>query len=114
LHVHLKAHIGGASADGKYSGGHVSHTGQLFFPEDITEAVARLAPYAQRSAVHRTTQAEDGIFMSQNGSASMLSMTRLKAGSNADGFLATVTLAVDPEAAPAPVGGGGRGPGRRG
>jgi protocatechuate 3,4-dioxygenase beta subunit len=112
IHVHLKAHIGGAAAGGRYSGGHISHTGQMFFPEDITEAVAKTEPYSRRLAVHRTTQEEDGIFNSQHGSASMLAMSRRKPGTNADGFLATVTLAVDPEATPAPVG-MTRGPGRR-
>jgi len=53
-----------------------------------------------------TTQAEDGIFRSQHGADWMVSMERLgKAGS--DGFRATVTLAIDPEATPAPVGMGG-------
>jgi hypothetical protein len=53
-------------------------------------------------------QAEDDIFNSQHGAACLLNMTRLKTGSNANGFLATVTLAVDPDATPAPVGRGGR------
>jgi len=97
IHIHLKVHLGG----------HVSHTGQLFFPEDVTEQVAKLAPYAKRLSVHRTTQGEDHIFQSQHGSASMVSLTRLEKGSDAGGFLATVTLAVDPEATPAPVGGFG-------
>src|SRR3984885_2908394 len=97
IHIHLKVHLGG----------HVSHTGQLFFPEDVTAEVAKLAPYAKRLSVHRTTQGEDHIFQSQHGSASMVSLTRLEKGSDAGGFLATVTLAVDPEATPAPVGGFG-------
>jgi protocatechuate 3,4-dioxygenase beta subunit len=110
IHIHLKVHLGGAATDGKYAGGHVSHTGQLFFPEDITQDIAKLEPYAKRLSIHRTTQAEDGVFNGQHGAACMLSMARLKSGSNADGFLATVTLAIDPEAIPAPVGFGGRGP----
>ena len=97
IHIHLKVHLGG----------HVSHTGQLFFPEDVTEQVAKFAPYANRLGVHRTTQTEDHIFQTQHGGASMVTLTRLENGSNAAGFLATVTLAVDPEATPAPVGGFG-------
>src|ERR1700728_2246098 len=97
IHIHLKVHLGG----------HVSHTGQLFFPEDVTEQVAKLAPYAKRLSVHRTTQGEDHIFQSQHGSASMAILTRLATGSHAGGFLATVPRAVDPEATPAPVGGFG-------
>jgi len=108
IHIHLKVHLGGGVSGAKYAGGHVSHTGQLFFPEDVTEQVSRLAPYAKRLSVHRTLQSEDNIFKTQQGSASMVSLTRLEKGSDAGGFLATVTLAVDPEAVPAPVGFGPR------
>jgi protocatechuate 3,4-dioxygenase beta subunit len=105
IHIHMKVHCGG----------HVSHTGQIFLPEDITADVAKLEPYARRAKVHRTTHEEDGIFTGEHGDLSMAALTRLAKGSNAKGFLATVTLAVDPEAIPAAVGmGGGRGPGRRG
>jgi protocatechuate 3,4-dioxygenase beta subunit len=110
IHIHLKVHLGGSATDGAYAGGHVSHTGQLFFPEDITQDIAKLEPYAKRLGVYRTTQAEDGVFNGQHGAACMLGITRLKSGSNADGFLATVTLAIALEATPAPVGAGGRGP----
>jgi protocatechuate 3,4-dioxygenase beta subunit len=114
IHIHLKAHIGGVAAE-KYSGGHVAHTGQLFFPEDLTERIARMEPYAKRLAVHRTTQAEDHVFNEQHGAETMLTIERL-GKAETDGFRATVTVAVNPEATPAPVGlgGGGRGPGGRG
>ena len=36
-HIHMKVHIGGRKAGSTYSGGHVSHTGQLFFPDAITD-----------------------------------------------------------------------------
>jgi hypothetical protein len=96
----------------KYSGGHIAHTGQLFLPEDLTERIARIEPYAKRQdVVYRTTQAQDGIFNSQHGAECMLKMERL-GKADSDGFRAAITLAVDPEATPAPVGGpGGRGPG---
>ena len=109
IHIHMKVHLGGHDVDGTYSGGHVSHTGQLFFPEEITGQVAKMSPYVKRANVHRTTQAEDGIFNSQQGAASMVKLERLRSSRNDEGFLATVTLAVDPEATPAPVG-FGRGP----
>lgn len=84
-------------------------------PEDITERIAKLEPYAKRLGVHRTTQAEDNIFRSQRGDLCIAKMSRLETRSDEGGFLATVTLAVDPNATPAPVGmggGGGRGRGR--
>jgi protocatechuate 3,4-dioxygenase beta subunit len=104
IHIHVKAHIGSLT-------GHVAHTGQFFFPEDLTERIAKLEPYAKRLNVHRTTQEEDHVFSEQHGSEQMVSISRL-GKSNSDGYLATVTVAVDPEANPKPVGVGGRGPGR--
>lgn len=110
IHIHMKVHVGGVAAS-KYAGGHVAHTGQLFFPEEVTERVAQAKPYATRLAVHRTTQAEDGVFRSQHGDASMVNIERL-GKTDQNGFRATVTLAVAPDATPAPVRGfGGRGPG---
>jgi protocatechuate 3,4-dioxygenase beta subunit len=103
IHIHAKAHIGSAT-------GPVAHTGQFFFPEDLTERIAKLEPYAKRLNVHRTTQAEDQIFTGQQGAEQMLKIERL-GKTDAEGFLATVTVAVDPEATPAPVGMRGRGPG---
>jgi protocatechuate 3,4-dioxygenase beta subunit len=96
IHIHVKAHVNG----------HVSHTGQLFFPEDITAEIARLEPYARRLNVERTIQDEDHVFTKQHGRASILQLARLANGSNVNGFLATIALAVDPEATPAGVDGG--------
>ena len=101
IHIHVKAHIGSLT-------GHVAHTGQFFFPEDLTEKIAKLEPYAKRLNVHRTTQDEDMVFNPQHGYEQMVAISRL-GKSDTDGFLATVTLAIDPEATPAPVGVGGRG-----
>jgi protocatechuate 3,4-dioxygenase beta subunit len=104
IHIHVKVHLGGSAAGDKYAGGHVAHIGQLFFPEEVTADVSRLDPYATRSQVHRTLQSEDNVYQHQHGGASQVSLARLQNGSNSGGFLATVTLAVDLEATPAPVG----------
>jgi protocatechuate 3,4-dioxygenase beta subunit len=111
IHIHMKVHLSG-QADETYHGGHVSHTGQFFFPEEITERVAQLEPYSSRLKIHRTTQTEDSVFTQQHGITSMLNMERISKGSDAGGFIATATLAVDPDATPGPVGPGG--PGGRG
>jgi len=99
IHIHLKVHVGG----------NVAHTGQLFFPEDITERIAKLQPYAKHSDLHRTTQAEDMVFQDEHGAPGLMTLNRIQPRSDAAGFIATVTLAVDPDATPAPV--GMRGPG---
>jgi protocatechuate 3,4-dioxygenase beta subunit len=67
IHIHLKVHLGGNAATEKYAAGHVSHTGQLFLPEDITEQIAKMEPYLKHSTVHRTLHSEDNIFMRQGG-----------------------------------------------
>ena len=94
IHIHMKVH----------TGGHVSHTGQLFFPEEMTRQIAKLEPYAKHNDVHLTTHEEDDIFESQHGAAGMVKLERLEAKSETAGYVATVTLAVDPEATPTPGG----------
>ena len=106
LHVHTKVHFGGSASDAKYAGGYVAHTGQFFFPEDVTEMVAKLDPYVTHTA-RRTLNREDGIFRDSQGSGGMLALDR--AG---EGFVGLVTVAVDPAAEPRGVGMGGRGRGR--
>lgn len=103
IHIHVKAHV-----DGR-----VCHTGQLFPPEDVSEEIAKLQPYAQHRNVHRTLQTEDHVFTEQHGSTGLLTLERLTPRSNTGGFLATAALALDPEASPEPVG-FGPGPRRRG
>jgi protocatechuate 3,4-dioxygenase beta subunit len=103
IHIHLKVHLGSRVLDGTTAGGHVSHTGQLFFPEEITADVAKIEPYATRLNVHRTLQTEDHVFTRQHGSESELNLVRLKKGSNEAGFVASVALAIDPEVTPPPV-----------
>jgi protocatechuate 3,4-dioxygenase beta subunit len=100
IHIHLKVHVGGSAAAEQYAGGHVSHTGQLFLPEDITEQIAKLDPYVKHATVHRTLHSEDNVFRQQGGALTMMALERLQKGSNAGGFAADVVLAVNPEATP--------------
>jgi protocatechuate 3,4-dioxygenase beta subunit len=105
IHIHMKVH----------TGGHVSHTGQLFFPEDVTLKIAKQQPYAKHLDTHLTTLSEDHVYEDEHGAAGMVTLSR--AG---EGYMAMATLAVDPEATPKPVGMGrpggpgfGPGPGPR-
>ena len=43
VHIHVKVHLGG----------NVLHTGQLYFPDTVTDAVYRKAPYASRPEPRR-------------------------------------------------------------
>lgn len=98
LHIHLKVHEGGKASGGRYEGGHVSHTGQLFFPEAVTDRIAGLEPYSGHD-VERVRNAEDGIFR-QAGEGSIVQLT----GSVEDGFVAEICLGVDPTTTPDPAG----------
>ena len=42
VHIHVKVHLGG----------NVVHTGQLYFPDSVTDAVYRKAPYTNRAESH--------------------------------------------------------------
>jgi len=85
IHIHVKAHVGGR----------VSHTGQIFFPEDLTDQIAKLDPYTNHSNVHRTLHSEDNIFLRQGGAQSMAKLERLQKGTNLGGFTATIAMAVN-------------------
>jgi protocatechuate 3,4-dioxygenase beta subunit len=98
-HIHLKAHVGGTGRSGTYSGGHVAHTGQLFFSDTTTDKVARLSPYT-RSDTTRTRNAVDRVYTGEHGASAKLSLQRRKAGTIKSGFVAAITLAIDPDATP--------------
>lgn len=101
-HIHVKVRVGGTTKGAAYTGGHVSHTGQLLFDDAISTEVYKLAPYSTET-VARTLNAADRIYTQQGGSRSRVKLTRL--GSTlADGFLGAITLAVNPSATPAAVG----------
>jgi protocatechuate 3,4-dioxygenase beta subunit len=101
IHIHLKVHVGGRKLGRRYRGGHVSHTGQLFFSERITGRVAGISPYSA-STTARTPLSQDSIYQ-QAGSRSKLQLTPLRRGSIRRGLRGTITLGVDPRATPLPT-----------
>lgn len=101
-HIHVKVHIGGTKTGTSYSGGHVSHTGQLMFDDAISTGVFALAPYSTDTDA-RTFDSGDRVYTEQGGKRSPLKLSRLGA-SVSDGYLGTITLKVDPAATPAAVG----------
>ncbi|MFF2425525.1 intradiol ring-cleavage dioxygenase [Streptomyces mirabilis] len=97
LHIHVKTHVGGSVSNGTYHGGHVSHTGQLYFPEAYNTRIAALSPY-RNNTVTRTLNARDGIY--RNGGSSTL-LTLSQAGSDlGKGVTGTVVLGIDPATTP--------------
>lgn len=108
IHIHMRAHIGGEVTNSKYSGGRISYTGQLFFPEDISDAVARYGPYKNHHT-ERTRQDEDDVFTSQHGSGSVITLAQINKREMEAGFIATAVLRIDPSALSRDMGPGGPG-----
>jgi len=69
VHVHVKVHVGGD----------VVHTGQLFFPAAVTDAVYRKAPYESHGTTPDTPNSADAIFRN-GGAKGVLALTRRGAG----------------------------------
>jgi len=93
-HIHVKVHIGGQRGNGAYSGGHVSHTGQLFTNDRDDAEVFAVAPY-NRNHVELTPRNADFIFRDQHGSSSELALAPAGNSLVRDGFTAKVTLGVE-------------------
>ena len=98
-HIHVKVHIGGKRTATTYSGGHVSHTGQLLFHEGVTDTVYATSPY-DTSTVARVPNAQDRVYSQQGGSRSMPKLS----GSVGSGITAKIALGIDPNSTPAAVG----------
>jgi len=77
VHIHVKVHLGG----------NVVHTGQLYFPDKLTDRVFRRVPYSRRG--RRTTRNSNDFVFANGGRRSMLSLS--KRGS---AYVAAITMGV--------------------
>jgi protocatechuate 3,4-dioxygenase beta subunit len=64
VHIHVKVHVRG----------NVVHTGQLYFPDRLTDAVYRKAPYSARP--HRDVRNADDMVFRNGGKRSLLRLRR--------------------------------------
>jgi protocatechuate 3,4-dioxygenase beta subunit len=94
-HIHVKVHTGSKQSGGGISGGHVAHTGQLFFADATSTSVYSTSAYTNHSAPVIANSA-DGIY-NPGGSKSVVQLS----GSAAAGFTGTVVLGVNPKSTPA-------------
>jgi protocatechuate 3,4-dioxygenase beta subunit len=78
VHIHVKVHVGGG----------VVHTGQLFLPAAVTNAVYKSAPYSTHGATPDTLNANDSIFRN-GGSKGMLALK--KSGSR---YIGAISMGV--------------------
>jgi protocatechuate 3,4-dioxygenase beta subunit len=78
-HIHVKVH----------AGGNVVHTGHLYFPDTVTDAVYRQAPYSSHPG-RDTRNATDAYYRANGGRSSQMSVTRNRAGV----YVARITMGV--------------------
>lgn len=77
VHIHVKVHVGGG----------VVHTGQLYFPDEATDAAYRAEPYSERPGPDVRNDAD---FVFRNGGSKSLLDVREKG----DGYAASITMGV--------------------
>jgi protocatechuate 3,4-dioxygenase beta subunit len=77
VHIHVKVHVGG----------NVLHTGQLYFPDAVTDAVYRKAPYSRRG--RRSTRNANDFVYRNGGKRSLLSLRK-----NSTGYMGSITMGV--------------------
>jgi protocatechuate 3,4-dioxygenase beta subunit len=78
VHIHVKVHLGG----------NVVHTGQLYFPDSVTDVVYRKAPYNNRPN-RSTRNAADAIYRN-GGKKSQVTIRKNSAGV----YVATIVMGV--------------------
>ena len=109
-HIHFKVRVAGHTEQRTYAAGHTSHVGQVFFPEEMAAALMAQEPYRGHH-IHRTTQAEDGVYNGQEGRLSVSTVRQEEGGTGLQ--RADLVAAVDPTATPSPAMRGGGGSMRR-
>ena len=85
-HIHVRVRLN--------EGDRIVYTGQLFFPEAVTDAVLGLPPYSAHE-IRRTRAAEDTIYSGQHGENSVLDIEAAQPGIIAKGFVGTIALGID-------------------
>jgi protocatechuate 3,4-dioxygenase beta subunit len=77
VHIHVRVYLGGS----------VIHTGQLYFPEKVTDAVYKRSPYRRRP--NRDTRNATDFVYRNGGRRSLLTMRRSGAG-----YVGEITMGV--------------------
>jgi hypothetical protein len=77
VHIHVKVHVSG----------NVVHTGQLYFPDRVTDRVFRRKPYSRRA--RRTTRNADDFVFAQGGRRSLLRLRKVGSA-----YVGSITMGV--------------------
>jgi protocatechuate 3,4-dioxygenase beta subunit len=78
VHIHVMVHVAG----------NVVHTGQLYFPDRVTDKVFRRRPYSRRP--RRTTRNATDFVFSQGGRRSLLGLRKVGSA-----YVASLTMGVN-------------------
>jgi protocatechuate 3,4-dioxygenase beta subunit len=98
-HIHFKVRVAGSAGDGSLKGEHVSHIGQIFFPEKLTVELMQDRPYRDHR-IQRTALADDGVFLDQQGATSIARLQALDSSTASNGLRAQIIAVVDPDPEP--------------
>jgi hypothetical protein len=82
-------------------GGHVSHTGQFYFDDHLTDKVATVFPYSTHN-IRRILNTEDGIYNKEDG-ASLIVPIQFLTNELKGGMKTEITLAIDSTDTPLPL-----------
>jgi protocatechuate 3,4-dioxygenase beta subunit len=77
VHIHVRVHVAG----------NVIHTGQLYFPDSVTDKVFRRKPYSRRP--RRTTRNLNDFVFAQGGRRSLLHLRKVGSA-----YVGSITLGV--------------------
>ncbi|MEY9841168.1 intradiol ring-cleavage dioxygenase [Streptacidiphilus sp. EB103A] len=96
LHIHTKVHVSGRHTATGYTGGHVCHTGQLFFAETTADKVQGLPQYVKNKAT-RTLLDQDHIYQAAGSGtrAGLLDLRQVDDNDVSKGIVASLSLGVD-------------------
>lgn len=97
-HIHVKVRFGGTettSGSIYYWGGHISHTGQIFFNDSYTTLVQALSPYSSNT-VARTLNSVDRVYTQQDGVDSLVTLGYVNQDQDvSSGLTGTIIVKVD-------------------
>ncbi|KAL7269078.1 hypothetical protein RUND412_008271 [Rhizina undulata] len=93
-HIHIAAHLNGTVSNSYYSGGTVSHIGQLFFPESILSEIDGAATYSTNS-ITRLANSADSIYVQEDTGYDALTDITWIGSSLTDGLIASISVGID-------------------
>ena len=92
-HIHVKVIERVAVSQHAYRGGTVVHIGQIFFPQAVDDAIARVTPYASNQNAF-VTNAQDTLYVTEGGVDSVLALS----GTTGSGFTGSMVFGINSDA----------------